>query len=105
MFASTPYTTMLEYIYLWAPVSATISQWARETILRVTEHRTAFMKPGLQGWLGAGPNMHAWHTRKHEDEVSGHCGPIRHWMAEYGAELTCGDGEMMIVYVTCEARE
>ena len=62
MFASTPYASMLEYIHLRAPAAATISERVRETILRVAEHRTACMKPGRQGWVGAGLNMHAQHT-------------------------------------------
>ena len=93
MFASTTYASVLEYIHLRAPASAVISEWAREMILRVAEHRTACTKPGRQGWVGAGPNMRARRTRKHEDGVGAHCGPRRHWMAEYGAESTCGAGE------------
>ena len=89
MFMSTPYPNVLKHIHLHALASATISEQVRETILRVAEHRTAFTKPGLQGWVGAGPNMCMWHTQKHEEGVGSHCGPIRHWMAEYGAESTC----------------
>ena len=51
------------------------------------------MKPGLQGWVGARLNMHVRHTQKHEEGVGVHCGPIRHWIAEYGAEPTCDTGE------------
>ena len=84
---------MLEYIHLWAPAAAAISERARETILGVAEHRPAFTKPGRQGWVGVGLNIRVRCTRQHEDGVGGHCGLIRHWMAKYGAESTCGNGE------------